>query len=61
MKAPNYKLTFYQDMRSEWRWRIRHRNRRIIAESGEGYKRRGACVRAISNLSMAFVMGKVEQ
>lgn len=27
----------YEDRRSEWRWRLRHRNGSIIADSGEGY------------------------
>jgi uncharacterized protein YegP (UPF0339 family) len=27
----------YQDATRQWRWRLRHQNGRIIAESGEGY------------------------
>jgi hypothetical protein len=28
----------YQDAGKDWRWRLRHTNGRIIAESGEGYE-----------------------
>lgn len=27
----------YEDSANEWRWRLRHRNTEIIADSGEGY------------------------
>ena len=27
----------YQDAADEWRWRLRHQNGNIIADSGEGY------------------------
>lgn len=33
--------------RDGWRWRIRARNRRIIAESGEAYTRRRDASRAL--------------
>jgi uncharacterized protein YegP (UPF0339 family) len=36
MKNPNVK--FYRDVRREYRWRLRSRNGRIVADSGEGYK-----------------------
>lgn len=32
-----------------WRWRM-IRSGRIIAESGEGYKRRSSCKRTVKNL-----------
>jgi len=44
------KVEIYRDARDEWRWRLRHRNGRILADSGEGYKRRSACVRAWSRI-----------
>ena len=36
-------MTFevYKDQRGEWRWRLRAKNGKKIADSGEGYKRRG--------------------
>lgn len=30
----------FRDQRGEWRWRLRHRNGKIIATSGEGYTRK---------------------
>jgi len=30
----------FRDKAGEWRWRLRHRNGNIIADSGEGYARR---------------------
>ena len=36
------RVEFFTDKRGDWRWRIRHKNGKIIAESGEGYKRYAA-------------------
>ena len=33
------KLEIYRDRRGEWRWRLRASNGRILADSGEGYRR----------------------
>ena len=30
----------YQDIAGEWRWRLRHRNGNVMADSGEGYEDR---------------------
>lgn len=40
----------YQDKRKEWRWRLRYRNGRIVADSGEGYSSRRKCVYAVGRL-----------
>lgn len=32
-------LELWQDAGKEWRWRLKARNHKIIAESGEGYKK----------------------
>jgi uncharacterized protein YegP (UPF0339 family) len=34
----------YRDGRDEWRWRMRHRNGNIVADSAEGYSSRAAAV-----------------
>ena len=44
----------YQDGRGEWRWQICARNGKIIADSGESYKRRGDCVRMCKRINMTF-------
>ena len=33
------KLEIYRDGQGEWRWRLRASNGRIMADSGEGYRR----------------------
>ena len=45
MRRP--KLEIYRDGRSEWRWRLRAANGRIVADSGEGYRRRASLLRGI--------------
>lgn len=44
----------YKDKRGEWRWRIVASNKRIVADSGEGYKRKYDCVRALRRLRVAM-------
>lgn len=44
MKYP--KAEIYEDLRGEWRWRLKAKNSRVIADSGEGYKRRSGAIRA---------------
>lgn len=34
------KFEIYKDVKGEWRWRLKARNGKIIAVSGEGYKRK---------------------
>jgi uncharacterized protein YegP (UPF0339 family) len=35
----------YRDDSGEWRWRMLARNGRVLADSGEGYKRPGVCAK----------------
>lgn len=39
------RVEYYKDKRGEWRWRLRHRNGNILADSAEGYTRRASAVR----------------
>jgi uncharacterized protein YegP (UPF0339 family) len=48
------KVEIYKDLKGEFRWRIKARNGKILADSGEGYKRIGAAFRAINLLKYAF-------
>lgn len=36
-------IKVFKDKHGEWRWRLIARNQKIVACSGEGYKRRHAC------------------
>ncbi len=40
----------YEDAAGEHRWRLRHRNGNIIADSGEGYSSRSAAEDAINSV-----------
>ena len=40
----------YEDDAGEWRWRLRHRNGNIVADSGEGYGSRSDAVEAVTNV-----------
>ena len=41
------KLEIYRDANREWRWRLRAANGRIVADSGEGYRRRVSALRGV--------------
>ena len=37
----------YKDDEGEWRWNLKAKNGRIVADSGEGYREKHACLHAI--------------
>ena len=42
MKKQKRPSVVFRQAKDGWRWRIRAKNGRIVAESGEAYRRRGA-------------------
>lgn len=40
----------FVDRAGEWRWRLRHQNGRVIADSGEGYTTRENCLNGIESV-----------
>jgi len=40
----------YKDRAEEWRWRLRHKNGRILADSGEGYRSRSGAMNGIESV-----------
>jgi len=48
MRTP--KLEIYRDARREWRWRLKASNGRIVADSGEGYRRRASVYEAVGRV-----------
>jgi uncharacterized protein YegP (UPF0339 family) len=40
------KFLLYRDKNLEWRWRLMASNGRVLADSGEGYKRKGGARKA---------------
>ena len=55
-------LTFerYKDALSNWRWRLRAGNGRIIADSGEGYVALADCDHAISLIQNGAKMASLK-
>lgn len=45
-----YKFEYYEDKAGEWRWRLKHQNGNIVADSSEGYKNRQDMLDVIDNL-----------
>jgi uncharacterized protein YegP (UPF0339 family) len=45
-RAP--KIQVYRDATGDWRWRLVASNGRIVADSGEGYRRKRAALAAAS-------------
>ena len=52
-------LEIYQDNADEWRWRLKAANRKIIADSGEGYSRRFNARRAAEKALLILHSGVV--
>jgi uncharacterized protein YegP (UPF0339 family) len=40
-------LEIYRDKKKMWRWRLKSRNNRILADGGEGYKRKSGVLHAV--------------
>lgn len=45
----------YEWLSNGWWWRLKSRNGRIMADSGEGYATRSSCFRAINRLSVEML------
>jgi uncharacterized protein YegP (UPF0339 family) len=43
-------VVIYKDRRGEWRWRFQAGNGRIVADSGEGYRRKAGAVKGFKGL-----------
>lgn len=54
------KFHLYRDRKKEWRWKL-IKNGRVIADSGEGYKRKGACKRMIEKIIMGADGATIEE
>jgi uncharacterized protein YegP (UPF0339 family) len=49
--SKTYKVSFYKDVKGEFRWNVAHRNTNIVADSGEGYKNHIDCRNSFANLA----------
>lgn len=54
------KIEIYRDKAKEYRWRIRASNGRVLADSAEGYKRRGGAFRGMRAVVIAISDGRFE-
>lgn len=52
-------VRIYRDKRKEWRWRAIAANGKILADSGEGFKRRDRCEENLALTAFALT-GPVE-
>lgn len=48
------KFIIWQDARGEWRWTLRARNNKIVADSAEGYKSRRHAVAMCKRINEAI-------
>lgn len=59
------KFRIYRDGAGQWRWQLRARNNRIIADGAEGYRTKAAVRAAVTRLNRAIslvpVMLQVEE
>ena len=54
------RVEVFRDTASDWRWRIKASNGKIVATSGEGYKRKNSCVTMAQKLCAEFELVEVE-
>jgi uncharacterized protein YegP (UPF0339 family) len=54
------KFQIYLDSNSEYRWRLRAQNGKVVADSGEGYKKKASCKKAITKVSIFSIYAKIE-
>ena len=47
------RFEYYQDDTSDWRWRLRSDNNKIVADSAEGYRNKADCLHGISLVKSA--------
>lgn len=52
-----YIFEVYEDAKGEYRWRLKHRNGNIVADSSEGYKNRADCVNELDRITSAISEG----
>ena len=55
------KFEIYKDAKGEFRWTLFSRNGKIIADSGEGYKRKGKCRRIIERIILNVGTAKITE
>lgn len=49
-QVPAMTFIFYKDKKHEYRWKILHKNGKILADSGEGYKTKSGIKKSADNI-----------
>lgn len=60
LESGDYTIAFYKDAKNEIRWRISHKNRNIVADSGEGYRNAGDAYNVLLRLIKALSQGSYD-
>ncbi len=55
------KVEIYRDSRREWRWRMKASNGRILADSGEGYRRKASALQGARRVRELIAAGKIKE
>ena len=48
-----HQITIYKDSKGEFRWRMTAKNTKVVAESGEGYKRKRTMIDTLNRMLAA--------
>ena len=56
-----YVIELFRDAKKEWRFRIKHPNGRIVADSAESYKRIFYCRRNAENLKAFMYDSEIKE
>ncbi len=51
----------FRDAADEWRWRLRHRNGNVVADSGEGYDRKAGALNGLESVKSSAPGAVVEE
>jgi uncharacterized protein YegP (UPF0339 family) len=56
----NYKLEIYKDTKKEYRWRMKARNGKIVADGSEGYKNKSKLKKYLSKLAFEMLWATIK-
>lgn len=60
LPAAGLKFQIYRDSRSEFRWRLKAGNGRVIAKTDEGYKTKAACLKTVELIMTGAASATIE-
>lgn len=60
MKVKRIHFRVYKDADTEWRWALIAKNSKILADSGESYRRKAECLKAVEKIKNQAAYAEVE-